>query len=70
MKEQQGGGGLATGQTSEIMYKGGVPLLGPTRATGSRGEGAVGGAAPFGVSLSDPLLRVPWKAGEEPGGIP
>lgn len=69
--ERAAGGLLATGQRHpEIMHKGGGASARPPGLNWLMGIGAVGGAALLGVSLSHPLLREPWKAGEELGGTP
>lgn len=62
-ESSKGAGGYRAGTSLEIMYKGGgCPRSAPNRAEVAHGGGVhVGGAAPFGVSPSNPWVRVPQR---------
>lgn len=59
-ESSKGAGGYRAGTSLEIMYKGGgCPRSAPNRAEVAHGGGVhVGEAAPFGVSPSNPWVRV------------
>lgn len=62
-ESSKGAGGYRAGTSLEIMYKGGrCPRSAPNRAEVAHGGRVhVGGAAPFGVSPSNPWVRVPQR---------